>query len=90
MFDKFRVFVWYRNPIEQDMKNFSRDFPVNGNIDPQKVLEEEAKALAQFNKVCHEREFLYLNRKYRLVTLTRQLNYLDNILINLINFWYIV
>ncbi len=45
------------------MKNFPRDFPANGNIDPQKVLEEEAKALAQFNKVCLERESkISLNR----------------------------
>jgi len=34
------------------MKNFSRDFVVNKSDDPQKILEEEAKALAQFNKVC--------------------------------------
>jgi hypothetical protein len=29
-----------------------RNFVVNTNDDPQKILEEEAKALAQFNKVC--------------------------------------
>jgi hypothetical protein len=42
----------YRQQTEQDVRNFSRDFVVNTNDDPQKILEEEAKALAQFNKVC--------------------------------------
>ncbi|CAF1025194.1 unnamed protein product, partial [Didymodactylos carnosus] len=39
-----------RQQTELDLKNFSRDFIFNDNDDPQKVLEEEAKALAQFNK----------------------------------------
>jgi hypothetical protein len=34
------------------MKSFSRDVVVNTSDDPHKILEEEAKALAKFNKVC--------------------------------------
>jgi len=45
-------FVLSRQQTEQDLRNVSRDFVVNSNDDPQKILEEEAKALAQFNKVC--------------------------------------
>ncbi|CAF0946094.1 unnamed protein product [Adineta steineri] len=39
-----------RQQTEQDLKSFSRDLIFNDNDDPQKILEEEAKALAQFNK----------------------------------------
>ncbi len=39
------------------MKIFSRDFVVNTSDDPEKILEEEAKALAQFNKVCRIKYF---------------------------------
>ncbi|CAF3711130.1 unnamed protein product [Rotaria sordida] len=39
-----------RQQTEQDLKSFSRDFIFNDSDDPQKILEEEAKALAQFNK----------------------------------------
>jgi len=39
------------------LKIFSRDFVVNTSDDPEKVLEEEAKALAQFNKVCRIKYF---------------------------------
>jgi hypothetical protein len=42
----------FRYQTEQDVKNFSRDFVINTSDDPQKILEEEARALAQFNKVC--------------------------------------
>lgn len=34
-----------RQQSEQDMRSYARD-------DQQKILEEEAKALEQFNKVC--------------------------------------
>jgi hypothetical protein len=34
------------------MRSFANDFVVNTADDPHKILEEEAKALAQFNKVC--------------------------------------
>ena len=44
--------VLSRQQTEQDMKAFANDFVLNTNDDPQKILEEEAKALAQFNKVC--------------------------------------
>jgi hypothetical protein len=40
-----------RAQTEQDLKSFSRDLIFNDSDDPQKILEEEAKALAQFNKV---------------------------------------
>ena len=40
-----------RAQTEQDLKSFSRDLIFSDNDDPQKILEEEAKALAQFNKV---------------------------------------
>ncbi|CAF0978826.1 unnamed protein product [Rotaria magnacalcarata] len=39
-----------RQQTEQDLKSFSRDLIFNDSDDPQKILEEEAKALAQFNK----------------------------------------
>lgn len=39
-----------KHQTEQDLKNFSQDFVVNDSDDPQKILEEEAKALAHFNK----------------------------------------
>jgi hypothetical protein len=39
-----------RAQTEQDLKSFSRDLIFNDSDDPQKILEEEAKALAQFNK----------------------------------------
>ncbi|UJR35619.1 hypothetical protein I4U23_028369 [Adineta vaga] len=39
-----------RQQTEQDLKSFSRDLILNDSDDPQKILEEEAKALAQFNK----------------------------------------
>jgi hypothetical protein len=42
----------FRQQTEQDLKSFSRDLIFNDSDDPQKILEEEAKALAQFNKVC--------------------------------------
>ena len=40
-----------RHQTEQDLKSFSRDLIFTDNDDSQKVLEEEANALAQFNKV---------------------------------------
>jgi len=40
-----------RAQTEQDLKSFSRDLIFNDSDDPQKVLEEEANALAQFHKV---------------------------------------
>lgn len=46
-----RLFRSFRAQTEQDLKSFSRDFVFNDSDDPQKILEEEAKALAQFNKV---------------------------------------
>jgi hypothetical protein len=48
-----QFFVLYRQQTEQDMQTFSRDFVVHNSSsdDPHKILEEEAKALAQFNKV---------------------------------------
>ena len=49
----------FRQQTEQDMKTFSRDFVVPSIDDPQKILEEEAKALAQFNKVCSMKNFHY-------------------------------
>jgi len=39
-----------RQQTEQDLKSFSRDLIFNDTDDSQKVLEEEAKALAQFNR----------------------------------------
>jgi len=39
-----------RAQTEQDLKSFSRDLIFNDSDDPQKVLEEEANALAQFHK----------------------------------------
>ncbi|CAF1145829.1 unnamed protein product [Adineta ricciae] len=39
-----------RHQTEQDLKSFSRDLIFNDSDDPQKILEEEAKALALFNK----------------------------------------
>jgi hypothetical protein len=45
------------------MRNFSRDFVINTSDDPQKILEEEARALAQFNKVCSMRYFSELQIK---------------------------
>ncbi len=42
----------FRQQTEQDLKSFSRDLIFNDSDDPQKILEEEAKALEQFNKVC--------------------------------------
>ena len=41
----------FRTQTEQDLKSFSRDLIFNDSDDPQKILEEEANALAQFNKV---------------------------------------
>ena len=43
--------IFLRQQTEQDVKNFSQDVVVTGSDDPQQILEEEAKALAQFNKV---------------------------------------
>jgi hypothetical protein len=48
----FELIIFFRQQTEQDLKSFSRDLIFNDSDDPQKILEEEAKALAQFNKVC--------------------------------------
>lgn len=43
--------IFLRQQTEQDVKNFSQEIVLTGSDDPQKILEEEAKALEQFNKV---------------------------------------
>lgn len=58
-------FEIFRAQTEQDLKSFSRDFVVNDSDDPQKILEEEAKALAQFNKVCLQSIELHFDLDYR-------------------------
>ena len=57
-------FEIFRAQTEQDLKSFSRDFVVNDSDDPQKILEEEAKALAQFNKVCLQSIELHFDLDY--------------------------
>lgn len=49
--------IFLRQQTEQDVKNFSQDVVVTGIDDPQQILEEEAKALAQFNKVSSAFDF---------------------------------
>jgi hypothetical protein len=53
-----------RQQTEQDLKSFSRDLIFNDSDDPQKILEEEAKALEQFNKVCLILPFFFIFNIY--------------------------
>ena len=44
-------FVLYRSQAEQNMKTFSNDFIVDGGVNQQNILAEDAKALADFRIV---------------------------------------
>ena len=60
LFFNYITFSVSRQQTEQDLKNFSRDLIFNDSDDTQRVLEEEAKAIAQFNQVCFYHDtFLY-------------------------------